>query len=45
MFEKVILNYDLSNTSGPDFIPMVVQKNCEPERSYVLAEFFNKCLK
>ena len=44
MFEKVILNYDLSNTSGPDFLPMVVLKNCEPERSYVLAAFFNKCL-
>ena len=31
--------------SGPDCIPVVVTKNCEPERSYILAEFFNMCLK
>ena len=24
---------------------MVVVKKCEPERSYILAELFNKCLK
>ena len=24
---------------------MVVLKNCEPERSYILAEIFNMCLK
>ena len=24
---------------------MVVQKNCEPELFYILAELFNKCLK
>ena len=23
----------------------MVLKNCEPERSYILAELFNKCLK
>ena len=30
---------------GPDCIPVVVLKNCEPELSYILAELFNKCLK
>ena len=33
-----------SKASGPDCIPVVVLKNCEPELSYILAEFFNKCL-
>ena len=31
--------------SGPDDIPVVVLKICEPELSYILAEVFNKCLK
>ena len=35
----------LSKASGPDCIPVVVLKNCEPELSYILAELFNKCLK
>ena len=35
---KVIMNLDLSKASGPDCIPVVVLKNCEPE-------IFNKCLK
>ena len=39
------MNLDLSKTSGPDCIPVVVLKNCEPELSYILAELFNKCLK
>ena len=34
-----------SRASGPDCIPVVVLKNCEPEVSYILAELFNKCLK
>ena len=38
------MNLDLSKASGPNCIPVVVLKNCEPEFSYVLAEFFNKCL-
>ena len=42
---KVVLNLDLSKASGPDCIPVVVLKNCEPELSYILAELFNKCLK
>ena len=45
MVKKVIVNLDLSKTSGPDCIPVVVLKNCEPELSYILAELFNKCLK
>ena len=34
----------LSKASSPDCIPVVVQKNCEPEFFYILAELFNKCL-
>ena len=41
---KVVMNLDLSNTSGPDCIPVVVLKNCEPEMSYILGELFNKYL-
>ena len=45
MVRKVIMNFDLPKVSGPDCIPVVVLKNCEPELSYILAELFNKCLK
>ena len=45
MVRKIVMNLDLSKTSGPDCIPVVVLKNCEPELSYILAELFNKCLK
>ena len=45
MVRKVIMNLDLSKASGPDCIPVVVLKNCEPELSYILAELFSKCLK
>ena len=45
MVKKVIINLDLSKTSGSDYIPVVVLKNCGPELSYILAELFNKCLK
>ena len=44
MVRKVVMNLDLSKASGPDCIPVVVLKNCEPELSYILAELFNKCL-
>ena len=37
MVKKVITNLDLSTASGPDCIPVVVLKNCEPELSYILA--------
>ena len=39
------MNLDLSKASGPDCIPVVVLKNCEPEVSYILAELFYKCLR
>ena len=45
MVKKVITNLDLSKAFGPDCIPVVVLKNCEPELSFILAELFNKCLK
>ena len=37
MVRKVVMNLDLSKASGPDSIPVVVLKNCEPELSYILA--------
>ena len=43
--KKVIMDLDLSKASGPDYIPVVVIKKCEPELSYILAELINKCLK
>ena len=43
MVKKVIINLDFSKVSGPDCIPVVLIKNCEPERSYILAELFSKC--
>ena len=44
MVKKVRTNLNSSKMSGPDCIPMVVVKNCEPELSYILAELFNMCL-
>ena len=41
MVKKVITNLDSSMASGPDCIPVMVLKNCEPELSYILAELFN----
>ena len=45
MIKKVIRNLDSSKASGPDCIPVVVLKNCEPELSFILAKLFNNCLK
>ena len=45
MVKKVITNLDSSKESGPDCIPVVILKNCEPELSYILTEIFNMCLK
>ena len=45
MVKKVIINLDSSKASGPDCIPMVILKICEPELLYILAELFNMCLK
>ena len=44
MVKNVITNLDSSKASGPDCIPVVVLKNCEPELSYILAKLFNMCL-
>ena len=44
MVKKVTTDLD-SSRAGPDSIPVVVLKNCESERSYILAEFFNVCVK
>ena len=45
MVKKIIMNLDLSKTSGPNCIPVVVLKICESELPYILAELFNNCLK
>ena len=45
MVRKVAMNLDWPKASGPDYNPVVVLKNCEPELFYILAELFNKCLK
>ena len=42
---KIIKNLKSSKAPGPDYIPAVVLKNCEPEFSYIQAELFNICLK
>ena len=43
--KKITLNLDSSTASGPDCIPVVVLKNCEPELSHIVAKLFNMCLK
>ena len=40
MVRKVIMNLDLPKASGPDCIPVVVLKNCEPGLSHILAELY-----
>ena len=45
LVKKVITNVDFSKVSGPDCISVLIPKNCEPERSNILAELFNMCLK
>ena len=45
MIKKVITNLDPSKAFGPDYIPVLVLRNCEPEISYILAGLFNMCLK
>ena len=42
---KKVMKLDSSKVSFLDCIPVVVLKNCEPERSYILAELFRMCLK
>ena len=43
MVKKVTMNLDFCQRHLV-LIPVVVLKNCEPKRSYILAELFNKCL-
>ena len=45
MGKNFMMNLNLSKAFGPDGIPVVVLKNCEPKLSYMLPELFNKCLK
>ena len=45
MVKNVKTNLDSSKASGPDCIPVVVLKDCEPELSYILTKLFNMCLK
>ena len=45
MVKKVITNFDSSKASDPDCIPVVFQRNSDPELLYILAELFNMCLK
>ena len=45
MVKGVITNLHSSKACGPDCIPVVVLKNCEPGISYIQAELFNTCLK
>ena len=45
ILKRVRMNFDSSKASGPDCIPVVVLKNCEPELSHILAKLFNVCLK
>ena len=45
MVKKVVMNLDLSKTSGPDCIPVMVLKHCESDLYYKLVELFGKCLK
>ena len=37
LVKKIIINFDSLKVSGLDCIPVVVQKNCQPELSYILA--------
>ena len=39
------MNLDLSRASGPNCIPVLFLKKCEPELYYILAQLYNKCLK
>ena len=45
IIKKVITKLNSSKASGPDYILVVVLKNCEPELSYILAEIFNVGMK
>ena len=44
MVKRIITNLDSSKAFGPNCIPVMILKNCEPEISHILAELF-MCLK
>ena len=44
LVQKVTTSLALLKVSGPDFIPVVILKNCKPELLYMLAELFNMSL-
>ena len=44
LVQKVTTSLALLKVFGPDFIPVVILKNCKPELLYMLAELFNMCL-
>ena len=44
LFAKDFSRNSNLDKSGPDYIPVVVLKKCEPKLSYILAEIFNMCL-
>ena len=39
--KKVMTDLDFSKASSPNWIPVVVLQNCEPELSYVSTDLFN----
>ena len=45
LVKKVIMNLGSSNASGPDCIPLVVLKNCDPELSELKESCFPDCWK
>ena len=45
LVNKLMINFDSSRVPGPDYIPVGVQKNCEPNLSYILALIFYMYLK
>ena len=42
MVKKVVTDLDSSKASGPDCIPVVILKNCEPKLSYILGKLFSE---
>ena len=45
MVKKVITYLDSSKASRPDYVTVVLLKNCEPDLSNILAKLFIMCLK
>ena len=43
--ENFIIDLDFLKASGPDFIPVVVLSNYEPQLPYIPADLFSMCLK